>query len=137
VGPPKDTFSWLTGYSGWAFYCALLSVFGSTGYYSDFLRNRIPDWAAVSLFIGPLLIIVFIQWGELPDRVVARCHIIAASWFALLAVGMEVGHFLGYSPKGSLLFRLLGHLGWTFAWAGIFRRAKTSIKGAKNGESSP
>lgn len=121
-----DFPTWLTGYSGWSFYCALVSLFGITGYYSDLLRPHVPDWVAVGLFIAPVLIILFIQWGEAPDRIVAACHIIAASWFMILALGMEIGHFLGYQPKGSTFFSILAHLGWTFAWAGVFRRARAN-----------
>jgi hypothetical protein len=119
-----DFSTWLTGYSGWSFYCALISLFGITGYYSDLLRQRVPDWVAVGLFMAPILIILFIQWGEAPNRVVVASHIIAASLFMTLALGMEIGHFLGYQPEGSGFYRILAHLGWTFAWAGIYRRAR-------------
>jgi hypothetical protein len=83
----------------------------------------------VALLIAPVVIILFIQWGELPDRVVAASHIVAASWFMLLALGMEAGHFLDCQPIGSGLYRLLAHVGWTFAWAGIYRRARLSSEG--------
>jgi hypothetical protein len=118
--------AWLTGYSGWAFYCALISVFGLTGYYSDVLRGHVPDWIGVGLLIAPIVVIVFVQWGEAPDRVVAIAHFTAALWFMILAIGMEVGHLFGYDPKGSVFYRILAHLGWTFAWAGIYRRARLS-----------
>ena len=125
--------SGLVGYSGWAFYCALISVFGLTGYYADLLRPHVPDWVGVGLLILPLIIIVFIQWGEAPGRLVAAAHIFAASWFMALAVGMEVGLLLGYAPSGSVLYRVLAHLGWTFAWAGIYRRARTHAQAAELG----
>lgn len=131
--------TWLTGYSGWALYCALISIFGLTGYYSDLLRGRVPDWVAVGLFIAPVIIIVFIQWGEVPDRIVAIAHGAAATWFMILALGMEVGHFFSYDPKGSVFYRILAHVGWTFAWAGIYRKARLSRQklakpdGAANG----
>ena len=123
-----DIVTWFTGYSGWASYCALVSTFGITGYYSDLLRPLVPAWVAVGLFIAPVLIILFIQWGEVPDRVVAVCHIIAAVWFMILALGMELGHLLDYQPKGSGFYRILAHFGWTFAWAGIFRRARRTCE---------
>jgi hypothetical protein len=50
-----------------------------------------------------------------------------------LAVGMEVGLLLGYAPSGSVLYRVLAHLGWTFAWAGIYRRARTHAQAAELG----
>jgi len=134
-----DFATWLTGYSGWAIYCALISVFGVTGYYSDLLRPLVPDWVGVGVLIAPIVIILFVQWGEFPDRVVAACHIIAASWFMILALGMELGHLIDYQPQGSGFFRILAHLGWTFAWAGIFRRARRTSErkvepdGAANG----
>jgi hypothetical protein len=124
--PTLNLFAWLTGYSGWAFYCALLSVFGLTGYYADLLRGYVPDWVGVGLLIAPLIIIVFIQWGEAPDRFVAISHLIAALWFMTLALEMEIGHVFRHDPTGSVFYRILAHLGWTFAWAGIYRRARLS-----------
>jgi len=124
-----NLFACLTGYSGWAFYCALISVFGLTGYYADFLHGLVPDWVGVALLIAPVLIIIFIQWGEAPARVVAASHIIAASWFMILAIGMEIGILLGHEPKGSDFFRILAHFGWTFAWAKIYRQARQTLPG--------
>lgn len=124
-----DFPTWFTSMSGWSFYCALISTFGITGYYSDILRHRIPDWLAVGIFILPIIILVFIQYGEAPNRAVAISHIIAATWFMLLAVGMEIGHLLGYEPKGFTLYRCLAHIGWTFAWIGVYRRARGRIAG--------
>jgi hypothetical protein len=123
--------TWLTGYSGWSFYCAVISLFGVAGYYADLFRQYVPDWMVVGLLIAPVGIILFIQWGEAPERVVAASHIIAASWFMMLALGMEVGHFFGYQPYGSGLYRILAHVGWTFAWAGIYRRARQTTKERK------
>ena len=133
-----NSSTWLTGYSGYSLYCALMTVFGLTGYYSDLLRPRVPDWIAVAVLIAPVVIILFIQWGEVPDRVVALSHIIAASLFMVLALGMEIGILLGYEPKGSAFYRILAHLGWSFAWAGIYRRARLTSErnvedGAENG----
>jgi hypothetical protein len=123
----------LTGYSGWTFYCALVSVFGLTGYYADILRPHVPDWVGVGLVIAPLVIILFIQWGEARDRFVAAAHIFAASWFMALALGMEIGILLGYAPRGSGFYRVLAHLGWTCAWAGIYRRARAHTRQAELG----
>jgi len=123
-----DIQTWLTSYSGWAFYCALISVFGVTGYYSDLLRPLVQDWVGVGVLIAPIVIILFVHWGEFPDRVVATCHIIAASWFMILALAMELGHLLDYQPQGSGFYRILAHLGWTSAWAGIFRRARRTFE---------
>jgi len=123
-----DFPKWLTGYSGWSLYCALISLFGITGYYSDLLRQRVPAWMAVALFTAPIMIILFIQWGEASDRVVAIAHIVAAMLFMILAIGMEVGTLVGYTPRGTLFYRILAHLGWTFAWAGIYRRARACSK---------
>ncbi len=125
--------SWLTGYSGWAFYCALISVFGLTGYYADLLRPHVPDWVGVGLLIAPIVIILFIQWHEAPNRLVAAAHIFAASWFMALALGMEIGILLGYEPRGSGFYRILAHLGWTFAWAGVYRRARARAQEAEIG----
>ncbi len=127
--------SGLLGYSGWAFFCALISVFGLTGYYADLLRPHVPDWVGVGLLIVPLVVIVFIQWGEAPGRLVGATHIFAASWFMALALGMETGILLGYAPRGSTLYRVLAHLGWTFAWAGIYRRARAHTHEAELGAS--
>jgi hypothetical protein len=122
--PELNYLGLLTGYSAWSFYCALISIFGLTGYYADLLRRIVPDWVGVGLLMAPIAIIIFIQYGEAPDHVVAAAHIIAASWFMALAIGMEAGHWLGYSPKGTLFYRVLSHLGWAFAWFGIYRRAR-------------
>ena len=119
----SSSSSWLTGYSA-SFPCAVASVLGLTGYYSDLLRRLVPDWVAVGLFIAPIGIVLSIQWGEVPDRIVAAAHTIAASWFMILALGMEVGLLLGYQPRDSGLFRVLAHVGWTFAWAGVYRQAR-------------
>src|SRR5262245_1019892 len=100
-------FTWLTGYSGWAFYCALISMFGLAGYYSDVLRGHVPDWVAVGLLMVPMIVIIFVQWGETPDRVVAIAHLAAAVWFMTLALGMEVGHLFGYEPRGLAFYRIL------------------------------
>ena len=119
-----DPVNWVTGYSGWSLYCAIISTFGITGYYSDLLKPHVPAWVAVGLFTAPLAAIVFIQWGEQDGRIVAATHIIAASWFMVLSLGMELGGFLRYTPEGSTLFRVLAHLGWSFAWAGVYGRAR-------------
>lgn len=121
----------LTGYSGWAFYCAVISVFGLTGYYADLLRPHVPDWIFVSIMIAPIVIILFIQWGEAPSRLVAAAHIFAASWFFALAAGMEFGILQGYNPRGSTFYRIFAHLGWIFAWAAIYRRAHSRVKDAE------
>jgi hypothetical protein len=123
--------TWLVGYSAWSFYCALISIFGLTGYYADLLRPHVPDWLGVGLLIAPIIIIVFIQWGEAPDRLVVAAHTLAASWFMALALGMEVGILLGHEPNGSAFYRILAHLGWAFAWAGIFRRARARAREAE------
>ena len=105
-------------------YCALLGTFGMTGYYADLLQGNIPDWLAIGIFILPLVLIVFVQRNEAPDRLVNLTHLLAAIWFMTLALGMELGHWIGYQPEGMALYRVLGHLSWTFAWAGIYRRAR-------------
>ncbi len=117
--PELNVVKWLTGYSAWAFYCAVVSLFGVTAYYADLLRLLVPDWIGLGLLIAPIVVIVFIQYGEAPDRFVAATHILVAAWFMTLAVGMEVGHWLGYSPRGTLFYRVLAHLGWTFAGLGF------------------
>lgn len=127
--PAERSLVWPPCYSGWALYCAVISVFGLTGYYADLLRPHVPAWVAVGLLMAPVAVIVFIQWGELSDRLVAMAHMLAALWFMSLAVGMEVGILLGHRPEGTGLFRVFAHVGWTFAWAGILRRAWASAKG--------
>ena len=124
---------WLTGYSGWSLYCAIISLFGITGYYADLLLARVPDWVAVGVFTLPVMIVIFVQWGELPDRLVACFHLFAASLFLAAAVGMEIGHWLGYRPEGSTFFRILAHVGWTFSWGGILRCAWRSFRKAEEG----
>ena len=121
---PFDSSVWITGHSGWSFFCALMSILAITGFYSDLLRQFLPDSAAVAIFITPVILILFVQWGEAPKRVVAASHLIATAVFTLFALGMEVSQFLGYQPEGAILYRLLAHVGWTFAWAGIYRRAR-------------
>jgi hypothetical protein len=121
---PFDFWTASTGYSGWSFCCALFSTFGVTGYYSSLLRHRVPDWLMVGLLMAPITIILLTQWGIGSDRVVATFHLVATSLFMTLALGMELGIMLGYRPIDSGFFRLSAHLGWTFAWAGIYRRAK-------------
>ncbi len=116
----------LKGSPGLAVYCAIISVFGLTGYYSGLLRGHIPDWVGVGLLMAPLAILVLIRWGEAPDRIVAMAHRFAAGWFMILALGMEVvGHLSRYNPEGVLLYRILAHLGWTLAWAGVYRKARS------------
>lgn len=118
----------LVGRSIFSLYCAMLSLLGLTGYYADILRYHLPDWAVVGLLVTPITIILFIQWGDVPDRIVAISHIIAASLFMILAIGMEIGILIGYHPKGTNFYRVLAHIGWTFAWGDIYRRARLNSK---------
>ena len=126
---PFNSSLWLTGHCDWSFGCALISIFAITGYYADLLRRLMPEWAAVAVLLSPITIILFVQWGEAPDRVVAVSHIVATAIFTLFALGMELASFLGYQPEGAGVYRLLAHLGWTFAWAGIYRRARVVSEG--------
>ena len=82
----------------------------------------------VGLLMAPITIILLAQWGIGSDRVVATSHLVATSLFMTLALGMELGIMLGYRPIEAGFFRLSAHLGWTFAWAGIYRRAKRARK---------
>jgi hypothetical protein len=36
---------------------------------------------------------------------------------------MEVGCFWGHRPKGLTLYRIMAHLAWSFAWAGVIKEA--------------
>lgn len=116
--------NWITGYPGWALYCAVVSLFGLTGYYADLLMPRVPDWLGVVILVSPLILIMMIQPGEAPPWLVSTCHLAAATLFLLAAVGMEIGCLLGYKPDGHGFFRVLAHLGWTFAWGGILQEAR-------------
>ncbi len=102
---------------------AVFGTFAFAGYYSDLLKPFMPDWLAVGIFVLPVAILVFVNWGEMPDRIVSIVHISAAVLFLLLAAGMEVGSFLDYRPEGLTLYRILAHLAWTFSWAGVVKEA--------------
>jgi hypothetical protein len=104
----------------------LLAVFGSfafAGYYPELVKPYIHAWVAVGIFLLPVFILFFINWGELPDRVVARLHLLAAIWFLLLSAGMEIGVLSGHRPPGTNLYRVLAHLAWTFSWAAVLKTA--------------
>src|SRR5688500_7335319 len=103
--------------------CAIFGSFAFAGYYSDILKPHVPAWLAVGVFVFPVLILVFIQRGELVEKTVTRAHLIAAARFLVLAVGMEVGAFLGHRPKELTLYRVLAHFAWSFSWAGVIKAA--------------
>lgn len=131
---PTDTWREITGYPTRMWFPALFSTFAFAGYFSDLLRPQVPDWAAVGVFIAPIVCIVFVQWGNLPNHIVATVHLTAAFLFFILAGAMEVGMALGYEPELSTLYRILAHMGWTFAWTPILRRA---WKSRRKGSSTP
>ena len=116
--------------SNWALYCAIVSTFGLIGFYSEPLKGRVPDWLGVGVFVLPVSLIVLVQWGDLPDRAVAFVHFLAASIFLVASLGMELWIAAGYRPEGVTLFRVLAHLGWTFAWGKILKRAWSVSKGS-------
>jgi hypothetical protein len=107
----NDAVHTVTGYSGWILYCALISCFGVTGYYSDLVRPYVPAWLAVGVFVAPVITIVLVNWGEAPDKFVRWAHIGAATLFMLLGLGMIVGELVGYRPEGAGIYHLLAHLG--------------------------
>ena len=112
--------TWLTGYSGWASYCALISVFGLTAYYAELLRPHVPDWVGVGLLIAPLVVILFIEWG-VPDRLVAAAHIFAASWFMRLLSGWRLGSSLATRRGGQLFTAFL------LTWVGLARGQASTV----------
>tara|TARA_R110002096_G_scaffold203718_5_gene389041 strand:+ start:953 stop:1387 length:435 start_codon:yes stop_codon:yes gene_type:complete len=126
--------SWITGYPSRALFCATISLFGLTGYYADLLMPLVPDWVGVVILVSPLALVLMVQRGEAPDWLVYRCHLIAATLFLLGALGMEIGCLFGYQPDGHGLFRVLAHLGWTFAWADLLREAKGLRRRVRIGE---
>jgi hypothetical protein len=103
--------------------CALLGTFAFAGYYSDILKPFIPAWLAVGIFTLPVIVLVFVQRGEVPDRILARAHLAAAALFLILAAGMEAGSFWGHRPKELTLYRIMAHLSWSFAWGGVITDA--------------
>jgi hypothetical protein len=129
---PTDTWREITGYPTRMWFPALFSTFAFAGYFSDLLRPQVPDWAAVALFIAPIVLILFVRWGELPKRTVATIHLVAAALFFLFAGAMEIGMALGHEPELSTLYRIFAHAGWTFAWTPIFRRAWKSRRNKGN-----
>jgi len=109
----------------WSLYCAIIASFGFAGFYhADLTEPWIPGWLSVGIMILPVTILVMVPWGELPDRVVMIAHSFAATLFVAMALGMEIGHALGYRPEGSTFFRILAHLGWTFTWVAVIRRIR-------------
>lgn len=89
-------------------------MFGQVAYLADVLRPHLPGWAAVSIFMVPIILIVAFQ----PDDHVTRlrwvriAHTVAALWYGLVAVGVELASALGHVPDGALFFRILMHTGW-------------------------
>lgn len=116
--------NWITGYPSRTYFCALVSLFGLTGFYADLLMPLVPDWLGIAILVSPFALVLMVQRGEAPDRLVYRCHLFAATLFLLGALGMEIACLAGYKPEGHALFRFLAHLGWTFAWANFLREAR-------------
>jgi hypothetical protein len=114
----------ISTFSPWTLYFMIISTFGITGWYSDLFKTFLPAWAAVGVFMVPIVIVVFIQWGEASPMIVARAHMTAAAIFTLLSIGMEFGRFFNYHPESELLCKVLAHLGWIFAWGAIFKKAR-------------
>lgn len=108
----------------WSFYCALIATMGFAGFYADWAQRYVPTWVVVGVLVAPFAVLVCVHWNELPDRVVMTFHLGAATLFLLLAAGMEISHFMGYQPEGANFFRVLAHLGWTFAWADTLRQIR-------------
>lgn len=104
----------------------VLAAFGSfafAGYYPEVVKPYIHAWVAVGIFMLPVAILIFVNWGELSARVVVRLHLFAAIWFLLLSAGMEIGILSGHRPPGTNLYRVLAHLSWTFSWAAVLKTA--------------
>ncbi len=114
----------LFSYSPWVLWCAVMSTFGFAGFYPDLLRPYINDIVTVVLFVLPLAIIIFVQWGEFPNNIVSKCHIFAVTLITIYSVGMEIASLFNYKPEGVLFYKILSHIGWSFAWVGILKKAK-------------
>ena len=108
--------------------CAIFGMFAFAGYYADILKPLMPDWLAVGIFVLPIMVLVFVQRGEVSDKVLTRTHLTAAALFVILAAGMEAGAYLGYRPKGLTLYRILAHLAWSFSWAGVIKESWGRLK---------
>jgi hypothetical protein len=116
TGSSPDLLPWRTLF-------ALFGSFAFAGYYPDLAKPYVHPWVAVGIFMLPVAVLIFVHWGEQPDRWVARMHFGAASWFLLLSAGMEIGIALGHEPPGTALYRVLAHVSWTFSWAAVLKKA--------------
>lgn len=102
----------------------IVGSLGTIGYYSELLKGHVHDYVAVGIFLLPVANILFIQKGEVPNKIVSITHRISAIYFMILSIGMEVGTALGYKPEGTVLCKLLAHISWTFAWTIIYKESK-------------
>lgn len=102
--------------TGWTSWCLLVGVFGQVGFLADFLKPRVPDWLAITSFLVPVVLAIFVRPNEVSDTVARRCHFIAAAWYISITIMTEVLALVGYLPAGALLYRILMHLGWLHCW---------------------
>jgi hypothetical protein len=59
-------------------------------------------------------------------RLVDRCFLGGYLRRFLTARALALKRFHGDGPRGAAFYRVLTHLGWTFAWADIYRRVRNS-----------
>lgn len=103
---------------------AIFSTFGLTAFYSELWEERVPVWLGVTLLTLPIGLIVIVQVGDLPVKVLQRIQFLAIAIYSGLAIGMELVIFSGYRSEGLALYRAMTHLGWTFGWAMILRQTR-------------
>lgn len=79
---------------------------------SELWQNILPAWAGVGIALLPLVLFVFVHPNELPARAVWVAHVLAATWYLVLAVSLTV--LIAVSkplPRGwpvGLLFLVMG-----------------------------
>lgn len=103
---------------------AIFSTFGLTAFYSELWKERVPVWLGVTILTLPVGLIVIVQMGDLPVKVLRRIHFLAIGIYSGLAIGMELIISTGFRPDGLALYRAMTHLGWTFGWAMILRQTR-------------
>jgi len=96
----------------WTLLCLSAGTMGQIAYFADLLKPHVPGWCAVPFFAIPVALVLFVQPGEAPDRLVWRVHVLTAFWYTAVAVAVEIVSISGYAPPGSLFFRVVMHTGW-------------------------
>ena len=85
---PVSGLGWAgCSYPAWMLLSAIVGSFGMLGYYPGLLAEWVPDWLAVGVLVLPVVLIVAVQWGDAPDRVVSAIHLVAGVLFIVAVVG--------------------------------------------------